>query len=210
MISRDMCFTAGRALTCQICDCHAGAYRLPTAADIPQDLNVTLLDPKSGKQGSVRPQHLVHSSKNVGEAPLFSGCSVYYAVKQAIYAAREEHGLQVSHMCSGSNEGSSLEWAWPVLCGQIFYPRRRSHETKPDHTRLAPLSPRLHSARLQEQCLSQMDTTIAQHQAGDPYALLCLLQGHFQLDTPLSPERILMACSAGHDGKPAPIPPICC
>ncbi|KAK9802035.1 hypothetical protein WJX73_004069 [Symbiochloris irregularis] len=71
-----------------------GAYRLPTAADIPLQLRVTLLDPKSGKQGSVRPQNLIHSSKNVGEPPLFLGCSVYYAVKQAIYAAREASGLQ--------------------------------------------------------------------------------------------------------------------
>lgn len=48
----------------------------------------------------MRPQNLVHSSKNVGEPPLFLGCSVYYAVKQAIYAAREDSGLQVRPLLS--------------------------------------------------------------------------------------------------------------
>jgi xanthine dehydrogenase/oxidase len=35
----------------------------------------------------------VHSSKAVGEPPFFLGASVFYALKEAVYAARKEEGL---------------------------------------------------------------------------------------------------------------------
>ena len=36
----------------------------------------------------------VHSSKAVGEPPFFLGASVFYALKEAVYAARKEEGLE--------------------------------------------------------------------------------------------------------------------
>jgi len=56
--------------------CTPGTYKIPTANDIPLDLRVTLLrDAKCMRT----PQ--VHSSKAVGEPPLFLGASVFFALK---------------------------------------------------------------------------------------------------------------------------------
>ena len=63
-------------------------------ADIPDDLRVTLLDPSTGlADGAYRPSNLVHSSKNTGEPPLFLGSAVFFAIKQACYAARADNGI---------------------------------------------------------------------------------------------------------------------
>lgn len=65
-----------------------GTYKIPTANDIPIDFRVTLLHNA--------PNHrtpLVHSSKAVGEPPFFLGTSVFFALKNACYAAREDAGL---------------------------------------------------------------------------------------------------------------------
>lgn len=55
---------------------HAGTYKIPTANDIPLDLRVTLLRDAPCKR---TPQ--AHSSKAVGEPPLFLGASVFFALK---------------------------------------------------------------------------------------------------------------------------------
>ena len=54
----------------------AGTYKIPTANDIPLDLRVTLLRDAPCKR---TPQ--AHSSKAVGEPPLFLGASVFFALK---------------------------------------------------------------------------------------------------------------------------------
>jgi xanthine dehydrogenase/oxidase len=64
-----------------------GAYKIPTANDIPIDLRVTLL-----RNAPCARTPLVHSSKAVGEPPFFLGTSVFWALKDAVYAAREEVG----------------------------------------------------------------------------------------------------------------------
>lgn len=84
---------------------------IPTAEDIPADLRVTLLEDKPGRCPSsaqqqahvahqngrspaeARPPALVHSSKNSGEPPFFLGASAFFALKQAVYAARRDAGL---------------------------------------------------------------------------------------------------------------------
>lgn len=63
-----------------------GAYKLPGYADIPGEMNVMLL------AGAKNPR-AVYSSKAVGEPPLFSGAAVFFAIKEAIVAARKEEGL---------------------------------------------------------------------------------------------------------------------
>ena len=54
--------------------------------DIPLQLNVSLL------RGSPNPR-AVYSSKAVGEPPLFSAASVFFAIKEAVRAARVQHRL---------------------------------------------------------------------------------------------------------------------
>ncbi|KAF4678202.1 Alternative oxidase, mitochondrial precursor [Perkinsus chesapeaki] len=57
-----------------------GLYKIPSLDDIPCDFRVALYDRTSGPT--------IRASKAVGEPPLFGGASVYYAIKEAIYAAR--------------------------------------------------------------------------------------------------------------------------
>ncbi len=83
-------------------------YKIPSADDIPEEFNVSLL------RGCPNP-HAVYSSKvifsffypiftidytsysmvwqAVGEPPLFLASSVFFAIKDAIYSARTESGL---------------------------------------------------------------------------------------------------------------------
>ncbi|XP_059609594.1 xanthine dehydrogenase-like [Phlebotomus argentipes] len=63
-----------------------GAYKLPGFADIPAEFNVSLLS------GAPNPK-AVYSSKAVGEPPLFSAASVFFAIKEAIAAARSHENL---------------------------------------------------------------------------------------------------------------------
>mmetsp|Transcript_13301 Transcript_13301/g.37579 ORF Transcript_13301/g.37579 Transcript_13301/m.37579 type:complete len:320 (-) Transcript_13301:327-1286(-) len=64
-----------------------GTYKIPTANDIPLDLNVTLL------RNAPNP-HAVHSSKAIGEPPFHLANSVFFALKDAVYAARRDAGEQ--------------------------------------------------------------------------------------------------------------------
>ncbi|XP_073816384.1 xanthine dehydrogenase-like [Musca autumnalis] len=63
-----------------------GMYKIPGFADIPGEFNVTLLT------GAPNPR-AVYSSKAVGEPPLFIGSSAFFAIKEAIAAAREANGF---------------------------------------------------------------------------------------------------------------------
>lgn len=56
--------------------------------DIPVDLRVTLL-----RNSPCSRTPLVHSSKAVGEPPFFLGSCVFFALKEACYAARADAGL---------------------------------------------------------------------------------------------------------------------
>ena len=60
-------------------------YKIPSFNDIPLDFRVALLE------GSDNPG-VVHSSKGVGEPPLFLGSAVFFALRDAIKAARAENG----------------------------------------------------------------------------------------------------------------------
>ena len=61
-----------------------GAYKLPAFNDTPREFNVRLM---SGVDNRVA----VHSSKAVGEPPFFLGATTFFAIRNAIAAAREEH-----------------------------------------------------------------------------------------------------------------------
>jgi len=62
-------------------------YKIPSFNDIPIDFRVALLE------GSENPE-VIHSSKGVGEPPLFLGGSVFFALRNAIQAARAENGKE--------------------------------------------------------------------------------------------------------------------
>ena len=66
-----------------------GAYKIPTANDIPIDFRVGLL-----RDAPCHRTPMVHSSKAVGEPPFFLGTSVFWALKDAVYSARKEAGVE--------------------------------------------------------------------------------------------------------------------
>lgn len=63
-----------------------GAYKLPGFTNIPQEFNVSLL------KGASNPR-AVYSSKAVGEPPLFLASSAFFAIKEAIKAARKDMNI---------------------------------------------------------------------------------------------------------------------
>nr|CAD1832527.1 unnamed protein product [Ananas comosus var. bracteatus] len=66
--------------------CGPGTYKIPSINDIPLKFKVSLL------KGVPNPK-AIHSSKAVGEPPFFLASSVFFAIKDAIIAARAEEGL---------------------------------------------------------------------------------------------------------------------
>ncbi|KAG5679787.1 hypothetical protein PVAND_009325 [Polypedilum vanderplanki] len=63
-----------------------GMYKIPSFGNIPAEFNVSLLTDAPNPRA-------VFSSRAVGEPPLFLASSVYFAIKEAIGAARKEEGL---------------------------------------------------------------------------------------------------------------------
>uniref|UniRef100_A0A8B9KI88 Xanthine dehydrogenase/oxidase n=1 Tax=Astyanax mexicanus TaxID=7994 RepID=A0A8B9KI88_ASTMX len=63
-----------------------GMYKIPAFGDIPTQLKVSLLRDAPNERA-------IFSSKAVGEPPLFLAASIFYAIKDAISAARAESGL---------------------------------------------------------------------------------------------------------------------
>ncbi|XP_049426123.1 aldehyde oxidase 6 [Epinephelus fuscoguttatus] len=61
-------------------------YKIPALCDLPLRFNVYLLS------DSFNP-HAIYSSKGIGEPVLFLGSSVFFAIKDAVAAARSESGL---------------------------------------------------------------------------------------------------------------------
>ncbi|XP_020244476.1 xanthine dehydrogenase-like isoform X2 [Asparagus officinalis] len=66
--------------------CGPGTYKIPSVNDIPLKFKVSLL------KGVPNPK-AIHSSKAVGEPPLFLASAVFFAIKDAIKAARAEEGV---------------------------------------------------------------------------------------------------------------------
>ncbi|KAK3250085.1 xylitol dehydrogenase, partial [Cymbomonas tetramitiformis] len=62
-----------------------GTYKIPTANDIPVDMRVALLKDAPNPRA-------VYSSKAVGEPPFHLAASVFFAMKDAIGAARQDAG----------------------------------------------------------------------------------------------------------------------
>ncbi|KAG5876925.1 hypothetical protein JTB14_007388 [Gonioctena quinquepunctata] len=67
-----------------------GTYKIPGFSDIPAEFNVSLLKGVSNPRA-------VYSSKAIGEPPLFLASSAFFAIKNAIKAARQDHNLSAAH-----------------------------------------------------------------------------------------------------------------
>ncbi|KAL2774902.1 aldehyde oxidase [Daubentonia madagascariensis] len=61
-------------------------YKIPAICDIPTELHISLLPPSQNS-------NTLYSSKGLGESGVFLGCSVFFALHDAVSAAREERGL---------------------------------------------------------------------------------------------------------------------
>ncbi|KAF3824243.1 hypothetical protein GH733_008528 [Mirounga leonina] len=61
-------------------------YKIPTICDIPAELHISLLPPSQSS-------NTLYSSKGLGESGIFLGCSVFFAIHDAVNAARQERGL---------------------------------------------------------------------------------------------------------------------
>lgn len=61
-----------------------GTYKIPAFNDVPEVFNVSILEDASNP-------FAVHSSKAIGEPPFFLGSVVYYAIKDAVRAARKQN-----------------------------------------------------------------------------------------------------------------------
>uniref|UniRef100_A0A670I481 FAD-binding PCMH-type domain-containing protein n=1 Tax=Podarcis muralis TaxID=64176 RepID=A0A670I481_PODMU len=70
-------------------------YKIPAVCDVPEQFRIYLL-PNS------RNPIAIYSSKGVGEAGVFQACSVFFAIRDAVAAARKERGL---HRSSGRSWG---------------------------------------------------------------------------------------------------------
>lgn len=71
-----------------------GTYKIPGFGDIPREFNVSML--KQDTEGNpISWKHLrsIASSKGVGEPPLFLGSTVFFALREAVRAARKQNGL---------------------------------------------------------------------------------------------------------------------
>ncbi|KAF4637755.1 hypothetical protein G7Y89_g328 [Cudoniella acicularis] len=66
-----------------------GAYKIPGFRDIPQEFNVSMLK-------GVQWENLqtIQRSRGVGEPPLFMGSVVFFAIRDALKAARKQYGVQ--------------------------------------------------------------------------------------------------------------------
>ena len=65
-----------------------GNYKIPGARDIPQQFNVSLL-----KDVTWENLRTIQRSRGVGEPPLFMGSAVFFAIRDALKAARREWGV---------------------------------------------------------------------------------------------------------------------
>ena len=77
-----------------------GAYKIPGFRDIPQEFNVSMLK-------GVQWENLqtIQRSRGVGEPPLFMGSAVFFAIRDALKAARKQYGVQAEIGIDSKDDG---------------------------------------------------------------------------------------------------------
>ena len=66
-----------------------GTYKIPTFRDIPVEFNIKILKDKEYNYLKT-----IQSSKGIGEPPLFLGSSVFFALRDAVNAARKANNVK--------------------------------------------------------------------------------------------------------------------
>ena len=66
----------------------SGNYKIPGFRDVPQEFNVSLL-----KDVNWENLRTIQRSRGVGEPPLFMGSVVFFAMRDALKAARAQYGV---------------------------------------------------------------------------------------------------------------------
>lgn len=77
-----------------------GTYKIPGFRDIPQVFNVSLL-----KDVEWKDLRTIQRSRGVGEPPLFMGSSVFFAIRDALKAARAQYGVEVTVGSDDKDDG---------------------------------------------------------------------------------------------------------
>ncbi|KAK3941774.1 molybdopterin binding aldehyde oxidase/xanthine dehydrogenase [Diplogelasinospora grovesii] len=77
-----------------------GAYKLPGFRDIPQDFRVSLL-----KDVEWKDLRTIQRSRGVGEPPLFMGSAVFFAIRDALKAARKQYGVEATLEADDKTDG---------------------------------------------------------------------------------------------------------
>ena len=96
-----------------------GTYKIPGFRDIPQEFNVSIL--KDVEWESLR---TIQRSRGVGEPPLFMGSAVFFALRDALKAARKEHGETrlLSLQSPATVERIRISCADPILKRSLVKP----------------------------------------------------------------------------------------
>uniref|UniRef100_A0A8B9L6U5 Aldehyde oxidase 5 n=1 Tax=Astyanax mexicanus TaxID=7994 RepID=A0A8B9L6U5_ASTMX len=84
-------------------------YKIPALIDIPRTLNTHLLT-------NAHNPHAIYSSKGIGEPTVFFGCTIFFAIKEAIAAARRERGLSESFNLSSPATAEKIRLACEDTC----------------------------------------------------------------------------------------------
>ncbi|KAF7187278.1 Xanthine dehydrogenase, partial [Pseudocercospora fuligena] len=89
-----------------------GAYKIPGFRDIPQEFNVKLL-----KDVNWENLRTIQRSRGVGEPPLFMGSAVFFAIRDALKAARMQYGKEevLSLVSPATVERIRVSCADPIL-----------------------------------------------------------------------------------------------
>lgn len=97
-----------------------GAYKIPGFRDIPQQFNVSLL-----KDVNWENLRTIQRSRGVGEPPLFLGSSVFFAIRDALKAARKQYGEEsvLSLRAPATGERIRLACADPLVKRAEVLPR---------------------------------------------------------------------------------------
>jgi xanthine dehydrogenase/oxidase len=97
-----------------------GTYKIPGFRDIPQEFNVSLL--KDVEWENLR---TIQRSRGVGEPPLFMGSAVFFAIRDALRAARKQYGEEEVLLLQSpaTPERIRISCADPILKRSMVVPR---------------------------------------------------------------------------------------
>lgn len=91
-----------------------GSYKIPGFRDIPQEFNVRLL--KGVTWENLR---TIQRSRGIGEPPLFMGSVVFFAIRDALKAARADYGVKAKLFEEGGEDDGLLKLESPATAERI-------------------------------------------------------------------------------------------